>query len=336
MRYTAAVLTISDKGARGERVDTSGPALCRILEQDGWDVVYTTIIPDEREQIQAELIKCADELQVALVLTTGGTGFSPRDITPEATMEIVERPTPGIPEAMRAESLKITPKGCLSRSAAGIRKRTLIINLPGSEKAAKENILAVLDPIHHGMDMLYSEGSADCGSPDNAHDHHRHHHDHHHDHHDHVQECRHRQVEAVTQKTETIKTAIPSMDEWLKEAKADPRAARVGMFLTHNGVVRQTAKAQVRYGEEGTKPVTGMQFSFDPKKVDAIVEETYGMEGIYYIRIWLNEGTLQVGDDIMYVLIGGDIRPRVIEALQYLVGRVKKECVVETEFHDVD
>ena len=108
------------------------------------------------------------------------------------------------------------------------------------------------------------------------------------------------------------------------------------MFLTHNGVVRQTAKAQVRYGEEGTKPVTGMQFSFDPKKVDAIVEETYGMEGIYYIRIWLNEGTLQVGDDIMYVLIGGDIRPRVIEALQYLVGRVKKECVVETELHDVD
>ena len=165
MKYTAAVLTISDKGARGERVDTSGPTLCAILEKDGWDVVYTNIIPDEKEQIQAELIKCADQLQIALVLTTGGTGFSPRDITPEATMEVVDRPTPGIPEAMRAESLKITPRGCLSRSAAGIRKRTLIVNLPGSQKASKENILAVLSSIHHGMDMLYSEGSADCAAP---------------------------------------------------------------------------------------------------------------------------------------------------------------------------
>ncbi len=160
--YTAAVITISDKGYRGERVDTSGPNLVQILTDKGFDVTYTSIVPDDREMIKAELVKCADEMGIALVLTTGGTGFSPRDITPEATMEIVERPTPGIPEAMRAESMRITPKGCLSRSAAGIRKRTLIINLPGSKKASAENILAVIDPVSHGLDMLYSEGSADC------------------------------------------------------------------------------------------------------------------------------------------------------------------------------
>ena len=163
MRYTAAVITISDKGARGERVDTSGPNLVEILKARDYDVVYTSIIPDEMEQIRAELCRCADERKIALVLTTGGTGFSPRDVTPEATMSVVERPTPGIPEAMRAESMRITPKGCLSRSAAGIRGRTLIVNLPGSKKASQENILAVIDPIAHGLDMLYSEGSADCG-----------------------------------------------------------------------------------------------------------------------------------------------------------------------------
>ncbi len=162
MAYTAAVITVSDKGFRGQRVDTSGPNLVEILKEKGFQVTYTSIVPDEREAIKAELIKCADEKNIALVLTTGGTGFSPRDVTPEATMEIVERPTPGIPEAMRAESMRITPKGCLSRSAAGIRGRTLIINLPGSKKASQENILAVIDPVAHGLDMLYSEGSADC------------------------------------------------------------------------------------------------------------------------------------------------------------------------------
>ncbi len=160
--YTAAVITISDKGSRGERIDTSGPNLVEILKDKGFNVTYTQIIPDDRELIKAELMKCADELNIALVLTTGGTGFSPRDVTPEATMEVVERPTPGIPEAMRAESMRITPKGCLSRSAAGIRKRSLIINLPGSKKASQENIMAVIDPVSHGLDMLYSEGSADC------------------------------------------------------------------------------------------------------------------------------------------------------------------------------
>lgn len=163
MTYTAAVITVSDKGARGEREDTSGPNLCRILAEHSFDVVHTAIVPDDTEQIQSQLLYCSDERHIALVLTTGGTGFSPRDITPEATVALIERPTPGIPEAMRAESMRITPKGCLSRETAGIRGRTLIINLPGSKKASEENILAVIDPIAHGLDMLYSEGSADCG-----------------------------------------------------------------------------------------------------------------------------------------------------------------------------
>ena len=160
--YNAAVITISDKGYLGQREDTSGPNLVRILTEKGFEVTYTAIIPDDRDMIKAELLKCADELGIALVLTTGGTGFSPRDITPEAAMEVIERPTPGIPEAMRAESMRITPKGCLSRSVAGIRRRSLIITLPGSKKASAENILAVIDPVAHGLDMLYSEGSADC------------------------------------------------------------------------------------------------------------------------------------------------------------------------------
>lgn len=166
MAYTAAVITVSDKGARGEREDKSGPALCALALEHGYDVVCTSIIPDEIDQIKAELIKCCDEKGVRLVLTTGGTGFSPRDVTPEATMAVVERATPGIPELMRAESMKITPRGCLSRSAAGIRGRSLIINLPGSPKAAKENLLAVIEPIKHGLDMLASEGSADCAAPE--------------------------------------------------------------------------------------------------------------------------------------------------------------------------
>ena len=162
MTYTAAVITVSDKGYQGEREDTSGPNLVHLLADKGFEVVYTAMVPDETANIQKELCKCADELGIALVLTTGGTGFSPRDITPEATLEVVERLTPGIPEAMRAESMRITPKGCLSRSAAGIRKRTLIINLPGSKKAAEENILAVIAPVMHGLEMLLGEGSADC------------------------------------------------------------------------------------------------------------------------------------------------------------------------------
>ena len=171
MKYTAAVITVSDKGSRGERVDTSGPAVCAMLEEADFDVVHTAIIPDEMEQIKVELVKCADEKKIGLVMTTGGTGFSQRDITPEATLAVVERETRGIPEAMRWASLQITPRGCLSRSAAGIRGKTLIVNLPGSEKAAKENLAAVLEAIVHGMDMLFSDGSTD-----HEHEHHHHHH----------------------------------------------------------------------------------------------------------------------------------------------------------------
>lgn len=160
--YKAAVITVSDKGFLGQRQDTSGPALVKLLEEKGYEVSHTQIVPDEHDAIRAALLVCSDEKKIPLILTTGGTGFSPRDITPEVTMELVERPTPGIPEAMRAESLRITPKGCLSRSAAGIRGRSLIINLPGSEKAAKENILAVIDAVAHGLEMLLSQGSADC------------------------------------------------------------------------------------------------------------------------------------------------------------------------------
>ena len=126
---------------------------------------------------------------------------------------------------------------------------------------------------------------------------------------------------------------IPSIDAWLREAKAHESAPLCGMYLTHNGTVRQTAKAKVRYGEENTKEVTGMIFSYDEEKVNAVIADTNKMDGIYYIRVWLNEGELKTGDDIMYVLIGGDIRPRVVDALQYLVSRVKNECVVETELH---
>ena len=137
-----------------------------IIPQDyahdsGWMCMDFVAVGKEGEPI-CKLSGCSDVLNIALVLTTGGTGFSPRDITPEAAMDIIERPTPGIPEAMRAESMRITPKGCLSRSVAGIRGRTLIITLPGSKKASAENILAVIGPVAHGLDMLYSEGSADC------------------------------------------------------------------------------------------------------------------------------------------------------------------------------
>lgn len=127
---------------------------------------------------------------------------------------------------------------------------------------------------------------------------------------------------------------IPSIDAWLKEAKAHPDAGKIGMYLTHNGIVRETAKAKVRSGATDTKPVTGMYFSYDAEKVNAIIKETRQMDGIYYVKVWLNEGELQVGDDIMFVLIGGDIRPHVIDGLQYLVGRIKNECVVEKELHD--
>lgn len=123
----------------------------------------------------------------------------------------------------------------------------------------------------------------------------------------------------------------PSLDQWIKEAKSDKDAAKCGMYLFHNGVVRETPKAKVRLGEETDKTVKELEFSYDETKVEKAISETYKMPGIYYVKAWLNSGMLKVGDDIMLVLIGGDIRPHVIDALQSLVGTIKNECVIEKE-----
>lgn len=163
MEYKAAVITMSDKGSQGLREDTAGDTVVRMLEEQGWEIIYRTMIPDEREMIEKELADCADRLDPALIITTGGTGFSPRDVTPEATLAIVDRVVPGIPEAMRAASVRITPMGMLSRSAAGIRGNTLIVNLPGSKKAATECLEAVIEPLAHAADMLQGP-KVDCAT----------------------------------------------------------------------------------------------------------------------------------------------------------------------------
>ena len=126
----------------------------------------------------------------------------------------------------------------------------------------------------------------------------------------------------------------PSVDAWLAEAKADESAASCGMYLIHNGTVRQTARAMVREGAKDTLPVTGMLFRYDADKVAQAIEEARRLPGIGYVRVWLNEGELSLGDDIMLVLIGGDIRPRVVDALQTLVGAIKSRCVLEQELHE--
>lgn len=127
------------------------------------------------------------------------------------------------------------------------------------------------------------------------------------------------------------KLKSPSIDQWLKEAKSEPDALEQGMFLVHNGVVRQTPRKKVREGIDTGEVVRGMEFDYDAAKVEQAVSETYELEGIFYVKTWLNKGQLEVGDDIMYVLIGGDIRPHVIDALQFLVGKIKNECVKEIE-----
>ena len=138
--YTVGIITISDKGATGQREDKSGPKIKELLPKDKYDVVSYKIIPDEREQIADELVRLCDDVKCNLVLTTGGTGFSPRDITPEATMDVAERNAPGIAEALRAYSMSLTPKAMLGRGASVIRKNTLIVNLPGSVKAVSESM----------------------------------------------------------------------------------------------------------------------------------------------------------------------------------------------------
>jgi len=152
--FTASVITISDKCFEGTRDDASGPAVREMLEGAGYVVEHMAVVPDEQGLIENILIMCADELDVALIVTTGGTGFSPRDVTPEATVAVCKKLAPGIPETMRAASLKITDRAALSRQQAGIREGSLIVNLPGSPKAATENLAAVLPAIEHGLEVL--------------------------------------------------------------------------------------------------------------------------------------------------------------------------------------
>ena len=159
--YSVAVITVSDKCFEGTREDLGGPVVREMMQEAGYKVDLTSTVPDEQDIIEHELIKCADEFDIALILTTGGTGFSPRDVTPEATIAVCTRMTPGIPEAMRAESMKITNRAILARQQAGIRGESLIINLPGSPKAAKENLAAVLPALEHGLEMLRGE-KRDC------------------------------------------------------------------------------------------------------------------------------------------------------------------------------
>jgi len=160
--FTCGVLTVSDKGAAGERQDTSGPAVQEILAGRGFDVVAYTLVADDVDSIKALLIEWTDHWSMDLVITTGGTGVAPRDVTPEATRAVIDREVPGISEAMRMASLRNTPHAVLSRGISGIRGTSLIINLPGSEKAARENIEAVLPALPHALYKIKG-GKGDCG-----------------------------------------------------------------------------------------------------------------------------------------------------------------------------
>ncbi|PKM85372.1 MAG: molybdenum cofactor biosynthesis protein [Firmicutes bacterium HGW-Firmicutes-11] len=153
-QFRAGIITASDKGYRGERPDLSGPAAAELLTAAGFIVEEYKILPDEENLLKDEMIRMCDIVGLDLVITTGGTGFSSRDVTPEATMQVIERQTPGIAEALRMNSLKITPKGMLSRGISGIRGKTLIINLPGSPKSVRESLDYILDPVIHGLSIL--------------------------------------------------------------------------------------------------------------------------------------------------------------------------------------
>lgn len=163
MDIRVGILTVSDRSARGERPDTSGPALAEKIVGQGWRVVVQEVVADEWEQIEGRLIDWCDNGLCDILLTTGGTGFSPRDITPEATLAVLERRAPGLAEAMRSASLKVTPHAMLSRAVAGIRKRTLVINLPGSPKGACENLDVVLPVLPHAVQLLGEDPGAEAG-----------------------------------------------------------------------------------------------------------------------------------------------------------------------------
>ena len=162
MTLRVGILTLSDRSASGERADASGPALADLIRAQGWSVAKQEILPDDESAICATLIKWADGGQVDLILTTGGTGFSPRDVTPEATSAVIRRDAPGLAEAMRAESLKKTPHAMLSRAVAGIRGRTLIVNLPGSPKGAVENLQTILPVLPHAIQLLTDDPGSEA------------------------------------------------------------------------------------------------------------------------------------------------------------------------------
>ena len=157
----AAIITASDSGYRGEREDLSGPAIKEILEREGYEVISMDILPDDQVMLAGKLQEIADSEKAELILTTGGTGFSERDVIPEATEEVIERKFPGIPEAIRAYSMTITKRAMLSRATAGIRGKTLIINLPGSPKAVRESLEYIIDALAHGLEILSGE-ARDC------------------------------------------------------------------------------------------------------------------------------------------------------------------------------
>ncbi|AZV57447.1 MogA/MoaB family molybdenum cofactor biosynthesis protein [Clostridium sp. AWRP] len=149
-----AIITMSDKGSQGKREDKTGPAIENMLDKSQYKVEYYKVIPDEIEEIKKQLCYICDDLKLNLILTNGGTGFSVRDVTPEATLEVIDKNVPGIAEAMRMKSLSVTPKAMLSRAVSGIRKKTLIVNLPGSPKGAVENLEFILPALPHGIDIL--------------------------------------------------------------------------------------------------------------------------------------------------------------------------------------
>lgn len=157
------ILTISDRSSRGERPDLSGPALVQAVNARNWQVALTAVIPDELDLIKSTLSSWADSKDIDVILTTGGTGFAPRDVTPEATRAVVERLTPGLDEAMRAASLKVTPHAMLSRAVSGIRGQTLIVNLPGSPKGALENLQVIAPVLEHAIQLLRNNPAGEQG-----------------------------------------------------------------------------------------------------------------------------------------------------------------------------
>lgn len=162
MTIRFGLLTLSDRSSKGEREDASGPALARLIQAEGWSVTRQQILPDDESAIRQSLIEWTDSEELDVILTTGGTGFSPRDVTPEATRSVIEREAPGLAEAMRSESLKITPHAMLSRVVTGIRKKTLIVNLPGSPKGAVENLQVIVPVLPHAIQLLHEDPASEA------------------------------------------------------------------------------------------------------------------------------------------------------------------------------